>query len=706
MGSAAGAPPRMLLVSHMGEVLGGAERSLTELAIRLLAEPVDVVVGVPALGGVSARIEAAGGRTVVLPAPTWIVDVPPGRLRSARTAARVLLALVRCLLALPRTVAAIRSVQPDVVVTNTSAVPTAAVACRLLGIPHVWFVRELLPPAGRHLLALPTRGVLGLVGRLSVGVVVASEAVARSLDGRVACPIRQVAPGCEIPSGPRPVDGDRAGALHLVCVGRVEPEKGLDVAIRAMAVAARKGAPLDLRIVGHARHEVRATLEALVEREGLTERVTFVGRVDDPTDELDASDVFVMPSAHEGYGRVTIEALRRGKPVVGVAAAGTLELVRHGENGLLVEGTAEALAAALQRLDEDRPLVARLADAAWSAARTDFDPATQARLFLTSIEQLASLLSRRPGHGRLLRAPGRRRRWRWYERLSAERAGSSTRRRAADAAAPLVLGGGVRVAGEEARVPVDGLELRVPRRFLWHFYARPYEPLLVDWLRRALPPGGVAVDVGAHVGYITLQMARTVGPNGRVVAVEPGRESARLVERNAAANGLAQVRVIPTALAETCGTRPFLLNASSDSSGFYEHPNAPTVEMVTVEVCTLDHLVLGGTCAQAERVGLDRLDVVKIDAEGAETEILAGGAEALARFPDVRLAVEWNPKVLAARGLGVDVLSAALRAAGHDVVVLDEARGRVVEVDTMLADLSADETLAARWYGTLATRLP
>jgi glycosyltransferase involved in cell wall biosynthesis len=77
---------------------------------------------------------------------------------------------------------------------------------------------------------------------------------------------------------------------------------------------------------------------------------------------LDASTALVLPSRSEGMGRVVVEALCRGRPVVATRVGGIPDLVRGGENGLLVEpGDTRALADALVRILTDQELAERLA---------------------------------------------------------------------------------------------------------------------------------------------------------------------------------------------------------------------------------------------------------------------------------------------------------------------------------------------------------
>ncbi len=162
----------------------------------------------------------------------------------------------------------------------------------------------------------------------------------------------------------------------------------------------------------------------------------------------------------------------------------------------------------------------------------------------------------------------------------------------------------------------------------WHIgFFGSYEPELRDIMRAVLPTGGTAVDVGANAGWHTLLMARLTGPNGRVLAVEPNPSVREHLLRNLAINGLKQVEVDGAALAEAQGMLDFIAPAADDpasASGHVVSSGAAPSEAIRVAASTLDVL--------AAEKKLDRLDLLKIDAEGFEWPILQGAERSIARF--------------------------------------------------------------------------
>ncbi len=186
----------------------------------------------------------------------------------------------------------------------------------------------------------------------------------------------------------REATGAAAAARRLLFVGRLVERKGAHVAIEALELLRRKSRDAALTIVGDGPE--RASLERLVRDKGLSESVTFRGRL--PTEhvarELAQADLFVMPAVtdwkgeQEGFGLVLVEAMMSGVPVVASRSGGIPDIVRNGETGLLVpERDPAALAAAIGQLLEDAQLRQRLARAAAHDVARRFAPAAIAARF-------------------------------------------------------------------------------------------------------------------------------------------------------------------------------------------------------------------------------------------------------------------------------------------------------------------------------------
>lgn len=169
--------------------------------------------------------------------------------------------------------------------------------------------------------------------------------------------------------------------------GRIEPAKGQQVLVDAVALACARGCDIRAALYGHPMHpDHMDALGAQIARLELAERVRYAGFHPRPQDIMGCFDCVVLTTYNETFGLVLIEAMRAGVAVIGTNAGGVPEIIEHEKTGLLVPpGDAAALAAAIERLARDRTLRARLATAGKASADERFD---EERHF----ERLAALL--------------------------------------------------------------------------------------------------------------------------------------------------------------------------------------------------------------------------------------------------------------------------------------------------------------------------
>ena len=186
-----------------------------------------------------------------------------------------------------------------------------------------------------------------------------------------------------------------------------------------------------------------------------------------------------------------------------------------------------------------------------------------------------------------------------------------------------------------------------------------FEPNEFAFLDRVLKPGMVFVDVGANDGYFTLFAARRVGPAGRVIAAEPSSRERAHLQRNLGRNGLDNVTVVPAAIGAVSGLADLHLahgvHAGHNTLGSFAHDDVVRASLERVPIEPLDSVIA--------RLGLARVDFVKIDVEGAEAKVVAGASSVLNAMRPLLL-LEVNDKALRAQGNCADSLIATLR---HDL---------------------------------------
>ena len=156
--------------------------------------------------------------------------------------------------------------------------------------------------------------------------------------------------------------GISASAFQLGAIGRLMPEKGFDILIRAVAMLRQEYPQLRLRIAGEGVE--RSRLEALIQELDCGGQIELLGHLSDVRELLETSDAFVLSSRREAFPNVVLEALAMEVPVVASRIAGIPDLITDGETGLLTEPEdSAALAASIRKQIESEPLRLRLAAA-------------------------------------------------------------------------------------------------------------------------------------------------------------------------------------------------------------------------------------------------------------------------------------------------------------------------------------------------------
>jgi glycosyltransferase involved in cell wall biosynthesis len=370
---------KILFVSHSSELFG-AERSMLEAVAALNEKGLVVEVAVPSEGELATKLRSLG-ITVHQISYTWWVASPEWR-----GTYYLMRRKLQNLTAGPKFNRLLRKQRPDVVVTNTLTIPSGALAARRAKIPHVWYVHEFAREdshtteadpqkhSGNFYFDLGRRRSFALMNELSARVIANSKAVALSLAEYVpAEKLRVLYYAVEVIPTPLPAKQNNK-QLILICVGRLETNKRQEDAIRALASLKIKGLQLRLVLIGPDVLSYEKKLRELASSLGVTENVEFAGSVPDAQPYFAAADIALVCARNEAFGRVTIEAMKAGKPVIGADHGGTSELISDGLNGLkFAAGDSEDLARKIEILYHDQNMRREMGERAQDWALTNFN---------------------------------------------------------------------------------------------------------------------------------------------------------------------------------------------------------------------------------------------------------------------------------------------------------------------------------------------
>lgn len=205
--------------------------------------------------------------------------------------------------------------------------------------------------------------------------------------------------GLETPSlapAPLPFDPPR-----LLCLGRLSPEKGFDLALSAMKILRQRFPEIRLVLVGDG--PLRMQLEQQARNLGIRDHVDFLGWVDPAavTSLINTATAVLMPSRRESLSLAALETALMGRPIVATRVGGIPELVLHERTGLLVEAdNSDALANAVDLLLRHAKLAADLGQSARTRAQQLFGWQSHVDRYDELYKKMASPTARRPQIGR------------------------------------------------------------------------------------------------------------------------------------------------------------------------------------------------------------------------------------------------------------------------------------------------------------------
>lgn len=178
-----------------------------------------------------------------------------------------------------------------------------------------------------------------------------------------------------------------------------------------------------------------------------------------------------------------------------------------------------------------------------------------------------------------------------------------------------------------------------------------------------LKPGMTVADVGANIGLYAAIAARSVGPVGRVIAVEPEGRNCRFIHQTLELNHFKNVEVVQAAVSDTTGPGQLFLNEENKADHrIFDRKSSRSA--VPVDFYRLDDLL--------DKLAVKRVDVMKVDIQGAEAMALQGMRRTLTDNADIRVMIEYWPWGIAQAGGDPRSVLRSIREMGFHIFEMDD----------------------------------
>lgn len=242
---------------------------------------------------------------------------------------------------------------------------------------------------------------------------------------------------------------------------------------------------------------------------------------------------------------------------------------------------------------------------------------------------------------------------------------------------------------EGSRMYLDPWDRSPMRRTFRSYLRAPKEPLTTKLFKNAIRRGDTVLDVGANIGFFSLLAARLVGETGRVHAFEPEPRNFKFLIKNIALNAYDQIAAYNKAIWRQPGHLKLYLSNELDTGAhtlrvrhamrYFDQSSEG--QSVDVECVVMDSFL----------AGVERVDVIKMDIEGAEAGALEGMAAMIQANPGLKMFVEFYPDALREMGDSPEAfIHTLLGDYGFSALVIDELGAKtrtypITRVEALLA---------------------
>lgn len=276
----------------------------------------------------------------------------------------------------------------DAIYTNSSLTGIGAEVAQAMGLPHIWHIREF-GEADYNLHFMEGRQRFYEYANRAKAIIAVSKAIEIEVLAPVIAPKYAIHNGIFSQSALQKIGIQRFESIEkftYVVIGLLHPTKGQMQALQAFHQVYKKNKNTRLWIIGSGRRLYTLRLKAYIKLHGLQDAVQMIDYIAKPMETIAQAHVMLMASKSEGMGRVTLEGMACGLPVIGYDGGGTPELVQHGVDGYLYKSQEECVSYMYQ-LSQDKELCKKMGTAGRRKVEQEYTVEDFARKINTIFEK-------------------------------------------------------------------------------------------------------------------------------------------------------------------------------------------------------------------------------------------------------------------------------------------------------------------------------
>jgi len=313
--------------------LGGSERSLLELVKDLKSKEILCHVFLPENGPLEDELKKIAVSYEVVDYRWWTLQENEDKRDVVKGINEQSMSLIE----------RVAKLNPNLIYTNTSVVNVGAIIAKELGIPHVWHVREYGEKDHGLKFVLDEKERARYISNNSDFVFFNSDAV-RDYYSKLADFKSNAVVYNSVSVDNFNQDLERGevfkkdNLFHVSIIGTVSPGKGQKDAVMAMKKLINKGQKIELAIIGNVSDiAYLSEIEEIIKKEGLEDNIHIYNFIRNVFPIIKKSDLILVCSKNEAFGRVTVEGMLAKKTVIGTNSGGTPEIIEDGVSGFLYE---------------------------------------------------------------------------------------------------------------------------------------------------------------------------------------------------------------------------------------------------------------------------------------------------------------------------------------------------------------------------------